>query len=90
MIQMFVQQKSIAEIRKACDADGGRREDVRLLRDKVLSAVILSHREARHVRPDRRKRIYCRSGAEHVAKIQCIRVGKVMIHAHAELVVILA
>src|SRR5208283_2894582 len=90
MIQVLVEQERIAEEGKARDADGAGRKDVRLLRDKVLCAVILSHWKAGDICPYRRKRIRCRSSAEHVAEIQRVGTGKIMIHAQSKLVVILA
>ena len=78
------------EIRKARDADDVGRKDVRLLRDKILRAIILAHGKARDIRAHRRKRIRRRAAAEHVAEIQSVGAGKIMIEAHAELVVVLA
>src|ERR1700733_8848585 len=90
MIQVLVKKELIAQIRKAGNADGLWREDVRLLRDKVLRAVVLTNGKAGDICPNRRKRICRRPGAEHVTEIQRIRAGEIMIHAQAELVVVLA
>ena len=90
MIQVLVEQESIAQKGKARDSDGGWRKDVRLLRDEILRPVILAHRKAGNIGADRRKRVRRRAGAEHVAEIQSVGTGKIMIQAHSELVVILA
>src|ERR1700734_4486412 len=89
MIQVFVEQESIAQEGKAGDADSGRGEDMRLLRDGILRPVVLSHGKTRNIGSDRRKRIRRGAGAEHVAKIQSVGTGKIMIQAHSELVIIL-
>ncbi len=90
MIQVLVKQERIAEIRKARDPDGGWRKDVRLLSDEVLRSVILAHRETGNIGAHRRKGIRSRATAVHVAEIQGVCPGKIMIQAQAELVVILA
>src|ERR1700722_1472617 len=90
MIQVLVQQKRVPQKRRARHADGIGGKDVSFLPDKVLRAIILAHGKAGHVGPHRRKRIGRWPAAVHVAEIQRVGAGKIMIEAHAELVVILA
>src|SRR5271156_6311644 len=90
VIQVLVELKRIPQIRKARDADYRWRKDVRLLRDKILGAVILAHRKARNIGAHRRKRIGGWTGAEHVAKIESVGTGKIVIEAQSELIVVLA
>ena len=88
MIQVLVEQERIAEKRKTGDPDGVGRKDVRLLRDKVLRSVILAHRETGDIGAHRRKGICGRTTAIHVAEIQGVCPGKIMIEPQTELVVI--
>src|ERR1700727_1618788 len=87
---MLVEQERIAEKGKSRHPDRCWRKDVRFLSDKVLRPVVLAHRETRNIRSDWRKRICRRTTAVHVAEIQRIRPGKVMIQPHSELIVIRA
>src|SRR5882762_6452670 len=87
---MLVKQELIAQIRKARDADGRWRKDVGLLDDKVLPSIVLAHRKAGNVGAYWRKRVGGRTSAVHVAEIQRVRMGKIMIQAQSELVIILA
>src|ERR1700689_2379622 len=85
---MLVEQKCIAQIGKPPDGDGVRREDVGLLRDKVLRPVVLAHRKAGDIRSYRRKRICRWAAAIHVAEIESIGARKIMVHADAVLIII--
>src|SRR6266403_4545230 len=87
---MLVKKELIAQIRKARDGDGRWRKDVSLLRDKILPPIVLAHRKAGYIRAYGRKRVRRRTTAIHVAEIQRVRVGQIMIQAHSELVIILA
>ncbi len=60
------------------------------LRDKILRTVILAHRKARNIGAHRRKRIGGWTGAEHVAEIESVGMGKIVIEAQSELIVVLA
>src|SRR5580658_6092927 len=90
MVEVLVEQESIAEIRKTRDRDGGGRKDVCLLCNEVLRPVILTHREAGYIRAHWRKRIRRRTTAIHVAKIQGVCPRKVMIQTQAELIIVRA
>src|SRR5580658_2099339 len=90
MIQVLVQQKLVAQIRKARNGNGGWRKDVSILRDKVLRAIIFAHRKAGYVGAHGRKRIGCRAAAIHITEIQSVRARKIVIQAQSELIVILA
>src|ERR1700674_1533153 len=87
---MLVKKELIAQIRKARDADGSWRKDVSLLGDKVLPSIVLAHRKAGNVGANGRERIGRGTSTVHVAEIQRVRMGKIMIQAQPELVIILA
>src|SRR5437899_11267819 len=86
---MLVKKELIAQIRKTRDGDGRWRKDVGLLSDKVLPPIVLAHRKAGNIGPYWRKRVGRRTSAVHVAEIQGVRMGKIMIQAQSELVIIL-
>ena len=90
MIQMLVKKELIAQIRKARDADCRWRKDVRLLGDKILPPIVLAYGKAGNVGSYWRERVGRRTRAVHVAEIQRVRKGKIMIQAQSELVIILA
>src|SRR5580692_9780962 len=62
---------------------------MRLLHHKVLRPLILSHREARHIRARRGERVNRVPLRKHVAEVQDVLCRQVMVHAHSELVVVL-
>ena len=59
---------------------------MRLLRDKVLRAMIFSHRIAGNACARGRERIEAVHVVEHVTEIQCVRGSEVMINTQPELI----
>src|SRR5579871_3055050 len=56
------------------------------LRDEILRTMILSDRKSRHACAGSRERIEPGTVAEHVAKVQSIGFGKVVVHPDPELI----
>src|ERR1700722_9129392 len=86
---MLVQQELIPQERKARNPDEFWRKDMRLLRHKILRPIIFAHGKSGYIGAHRRQRIGRRPASVHVTKIQRIGVGKIVIQAQSELIVIL-
>ena len=66
------------------------REGMGFLRHKILGAIIFVDGKSRNIRTRGREWISRRSGAEHVAEVQGVSSGQIVINPHPELVVGLA
>ena len=78
---MLVEKKFIAQERKAQNADHCWREEVSFLGHEVLSAMVFSDRKPRHARSAGREWVEPGAVAEHVAQVQVVGGGKIMIQA---------
>src|ERR1041385_3126197 len=67
-----------------------RRESMRLLRHKVLRAMVLSDRITRNACPRSREWIEAVHVVEHIAEVERIDRREVMVHAQSELVSVIS